>query len=116
MLVCSSPQLIAAYHVLLRLLEPRHPPCALICFKTIQIFKCLTTLLKTSKGLDKSYSVCYNFFSQYVKELCPFPDHSLAEVCQCVGLEPSDSPLAFESHRVFKELYRFAAAWWRMSE
>jgi hypothetical protein len=28
-LVCSSPRLIAAYHVLHRLLAPRHPPCAL---------------------------------------------------------------------------------------
>ena len=27
--ICSSPQLIAAYHVFLRLLVPRHPPCAL---------------------------------------------------------------------------------------
>src|SRR5438477_9411201 len=31
MLVCSSPRLIAAYHVLLRLSDPRHPPCALSC-------------------------------------------------------------------------------------
>ena len=30
MLICSSPQLIAAYHVLLRLLMPRHSPCALL--------------------------------------------------------------------------------------
>ncbi len=29
-LMCSSPQLFAAYHVLLRLLMPRHPPYALI--------------------------------------------------------------------------------------
>ena len=28
--MCQSPQLIAAYHVLLRLWEPRHPPYALI--------------------------------------------------------------------------------------
>ena len=28
--MCSSPQLFAAYHVFLRLLVPRHPPCALI--------------------------------------------------------------------------------------
>ena len=28
--ICSFPQLIAAYHVFLRLLVPRHPPCALI--------------------------------------------------------------------------------------
>ena len=27
--VCTYPNLIAAYHVLLRLLEPRHPPFAL---------------------------------------------------------------------------------------
>ncbi len=30
--VCTSPKLIAAYHVLLRLLEPRHPPFALAFF------------------------------------------------------------------------------------
>ena len=28
--MCSSPQLIAAYHVFRRLLVPRHPPCALL--------------------------------------------------------------------------------------
>jgi hypothetical protein len=33
--VCSSPKLIAAYHVLLRLIDPRHPPYALICFKKV---------------------------------------------------------------------------------
>jgi hypothetical protein len=37
MLVCNSPWLIAAYHVLLRLSDPRHPPCALIRFKKIQM-------------------------------------------------------------------------------
>ena len=31
--MCQSPQLIAAYHVLLRLQEPRHPPSALITFR-----------------------------------------------------------------------------------
>ena len=31
-LICSSPQLIAACHVLLRLLMPRHSPCALVRF------------------------------------------------------------------------------------
>jgi hypothetical protein len=31
-LVCSSPQLFAAYHVLLRPLAPRHSPCALGSF------------------------------------------------------------------------------------
>ena len=32
MCICHSPQLFAAYHVFLRLLVPRHPPCALIAF------------------------------------------------------------------------------------
>ena len=32
MLICSSPRLIAACHVLLRLLMPRHSPCALCAF------------------------------------------------------------------------------------
>ncbi len=31
-LFCSSPQLIAALHVLHRRLVPRHPPCAVTCF------------------------------------------------------------------------------------
>ena len=30
--VCSSPALIAAYHVLHRLQKPRHPPFALVTF------------------------------------------------------------------------------------
>ena len=30
--ICTYPKLIAAYHVLHRLREPRHPPCALIYF------------------------------------------------------------------------------------
>ena len=30
--ICTYPKLIAAYHVLHRLREPRHPPCALAYF------------------------------------------------------------------------------------
>ena len=29
--ICPSPELFAAYHVFLRPLVPRHPPCALLC-------------------------------------------------------------------------------------
>ena len=32
MVICTYPGLIAAYHVLHRLCEPRHPPCALSYF------------------------------------------------------------------------------------
>ena len=43
--ICSSPQLIAACHVLLRLLMPRHSPCAL-------------------------YSLTYRIFADPLVELC----------------------------------------------
>ena len=36
-LICSSPKLIAAYHVLHRLLMPRHSPCALISLTVVGI-------------------------------------------------------------------------------
>ena len=35
--MCSSPQLIAAYHVFHRLLVPRHPPYALTCLTITRI-------------------------------------------------------------------------------
>ncbi len=37
-LICSSPRLFAAYHVFLRLLVPRHPPCALLCLTCLRPF------------------------------------------------------------------------------
>ena len=44
--ICFSPNLIAAYHVLLRLSEPRHPPCALS--NLLVIFDSSTLLLLQS--------------------------------------------------------------------
>ena len=37
--ICSSPRLFAAYHVFLRLLVPRHPPCALFCLTSLLPFQ-----------------------------------------------------------------------------
>ena len=36
--VCAYPKLIAAYHVLHRFPEPRHPPCALKCLTSTSRF------------------------------------------------------------------------------
>ena len=36
--ICTYPELIAAYHVLHRLREPRHPPCALAYFLSNVLF------------------------------------------------------------------------------
>ena len=45
LLICSSPKLFAAYHVFLRLLVPRHPPCALCCLTLLEFslvwFSCI---------------------------------------------------------------------------
>ena len=49
--ICSSPQLFAAYHVFLRLLVPRHPPCALISLTNF-----------SSIALDSWFSVCVYVF------------------------------------------------------
>ena len=48
--ICSSPKLIAACHVLLRLLMPRHSPCALI---SLTIF----LVLRKNYAGHRSYSI-----------------------------------------------------------
>ena len=48
--ICSSPQLFAAYHVFLRLLVPRHPPCALFCLTS----RCIALQL-----LRQSFDCCF---------------------------------------------------------
>ena len=67
MLVCSSPRLIAAYHVLHRLSDPRHPPCALNCFKKFEIV--VSYVLHTTN--KKTYSF-YNFFPNMSKSSIQF--------------------------------------------
>ena len=37
--ICTCPRLIAAYHVLHRLREPRHPPDALTCFRRLSEYR-----------------------------------------------------------------------------
>ena len=58
--ICTSPQLFAAYHVFLRLLVPRHPPCALSCltFPVLLAFK-------TGGSLAVSFHRVYNVMSSY---------------------------------------------------
>ena len=55
-LVCSSPKLIAAYHVLHRLSDPRHPPYALNCFKKFRY------ILSESPHLLNCYSFTTFYF------------------------------------------------------
>ena len=93
--ICTYPALIAAYHVLHRLREPRHPPDALTCFRRLlrppqsesdggEVLLILSAVIfveifiqayqyaeLSSKFLTLS-QLTYSLVSQYVKEL--FPD------------------------------------------
>ena len=78
MVICTSPKLIAAYHVLHRLQEPRHPPYALSYLLTVPVMlravsaKSCTfgkfTFIARSSFL--SLEITKNLlFVQYVKDL-----------------------------------------------
>ena len=55
--ICSSPLLIAAYHVLLRLREPRHPPCALAYFRLLltQTYQIIYSIIHAKGSIYTSY-------------------------------------------------------------
>lgn len=69
----NSPRLIAGYNVLLRLLVPRHPPCALINLTTKIIQK------RCSRPL------CSSQATTGTSTLTPAPTHTPALAHQCVG-------------------------------
>ena len=55
-LMCSSPQLIAACHVLHRLLMPRHSPCALISLTSLaHSSACLLVLIRIMQASQKIF-------------------------------------------------------------
>ena len=79
--ICTLPRLIAAYHVLHRLREPRHPPCALIHFLGSAIslyfkwtathtFSCVHSIIYTSLYFLEFHSTvsCVNMS----KISCPY--------------------------------------------
>ena len=63
--ICSSPKLIAAYHVFHRLLVPRHPPYALTCLtKTRIAFSCYSSRVHSVAhslvvGISWFFLVCF---------------------------------------------------------
>src|SRR5574344_957579 len=68
MVICTSPQLIAAYHVLHRLREPRHPPYALSCFflcrvhihgRVFHTFSCTSRLFLYDTGSRLFFTVYF---------------------------------------------------------
>ena len=51
--ICTYPRLIAAYHVLHRLREPRHPPDALTCFRHKIEYVASASTLPAAKTIQK---------------------------------------------------------------
>ena len=54
-LICSSPWLIAACHVFLRLLMPRHSPYALLCLNFFSLVLVLQELLSSFKTVSLGF-------------------------------------------------------------
>ena len=77
-LVCSSPWLFAAYHVLHRLQEPRHPPYALICF----------LIFKLQSNLFLYYVTYVISFSNLSKNFCRHPMISAWLISKDSNLHP----------------------------
>ena len=65
--ICSSPKLIAACHVLLRLLMPRHSPCALI---SLTIFLVLRKNYAGHRSFSISRSNCSFTHNSTKKSVC----------------------------------------------
>ena len=126
LLVCSSPQLFAAYHVLLRLLVPRHSPCAL-CSLTVPVS--FTGSLEdpcTNKIFPPSLQFptisCFfdillrSFFFEFIQfSMCvplPFP---LRNVVGLNGLEPATSRLsgARSNHLSYRPMSALAISFTR---
>ena len=63
--ICSSPQLFAAYHVFLRLLVPRHPPCALSCLTFSMGFP-ISSLMYSVTSFLKNFDCVYNRFCLFL--------------------------------------------------
>ena len=92
MLICSSPKLIAAYHVFHRLPVPRHSPCALVrlTFQTFfkNIWYPLDSLLPTkiivtlpfeiAIFLKRTYyNLCFAVIIQFSRYVFEFPFRAL---------------------------------------
>ncbi len=128
-LICSSPRLIAACHVLRRLPVPRHSPCALF-YLTLSLTGGLPPVRSnymrlsssTKFSLAKLYLTLFPLRFLFLDSLFPLFNfqgalsvprftlsHSLVKVVGLDGLEPSTSRLSgVRSNRL-----SYKPIWWR---
>ena len=93
--ICTYPRLIAAYHVLHRLREPRHPPCAL------SYFLLLATQTSTrTAGRQLILSACVSLAAPSLGR----------KALNFVG------SLQFRLSQYVKDRFRYNSGWWRISD
>ena len=124
-LVCSSPWLFAAYHVLLRLLAPRHPPSALtsLTTKTFGRFAICCAIRRQAAAVP-AHVLEYTYAGSSPPSLsrlhlaeprpcrhgsCPACEHGLRHRC----LAPSSRPSGRWFTRVYPDVR--ASLWTRAS-
>ena len=71
--ICTYPRLIAAYHVLHRLCEPRHPPCALSYF-----IQAMTVTLIAEADASGTVTVDGSSYFQLYLEIVKFEIREIA--------------------------------------
>ena len=93
--ICTYPRLIAAYHVLHRLREPRHPPCALSYFLLLA-----TQNSKKPAGRQLILSACVSLAAPSLGR----------KALNFVG------SLQFRLSQYVKDRFRYNSGWWRISD
>ena len=107
MVICTYTQLIAAYHVLHRLQEPRHPPDALAFFRLTSLVSISTNLRAhtfSCKLLRFNLQVWLSWKSLYLQSCVSICQRSLCrERPPCVGLR-------------IDCVYPVRTTWWRITD
>ena len=98
--ICGSPQLIAAYHVLHRLLTPRHPPCALSSLTEQLVLDVLPypsssiQFSKTEKNpRGRGTTARFGKLSMYLLRGQLFRKRPVRYLVEIAGIEPATSGL-----------------------
>ena len=90
-LICSSPKLFAACHVLHRLLMPRHSPCALISLtfsRTTYLNKLFSRFYKNYAGTNRFIVVfCYPLFKKSTKNYLCYLSVACSQFLACFTVQ-----------------------------
>ena len=82
MVICTYPGLIAAYHVLHRLCEPRHPPCALSYFFYKRHTRNMTVRQKPSGSLPYNRRSYFQLLLKFFLKKLNSTTVCLVAICQ----------------------------------